>query len=92
MIDVKYNELLSAVKALSAANFATGEQWQVCHDLCANNEGTQAFDWVHAFIHRIEGDDHNARYWYQKARKSYPASDIQEEWQSLVIVLENESL
>lgn len=88
---MKHMELISAVRALSIDSFIIGEQWQVCHDLCASNEGAPAFDWVHAFIHRIEGDERNARYWYQQAGKSYPASDIQEEWQSLLIDLENES-
>lgn len=89
---MQHTELISAVRALSADDFVTGEQWQACHDLCANNVGAQAFDWVHALIHRIEGDDRNARYWYQQAHKTYPASSIREEWHAIVNVLENESL
>lgn len=41
--------------------------------------------WVHAYLHRKEGDIWNADYWYNKARKIRPALSLEEEWEQLVL-------
>ncbi|MDB5156612.1 MAG: hypothetical protein JWR50_1319 [Mucilaginibacter sp.] len=41
--------------------------------------------WVHAYLHRKEGDIPNADYWYSKARQSRPNLPLKEEWEQLVI-------
>ena len=41
--------------------------------------------WVHAYLHRKEGDLLNADYWYAKAKKTRPSCSLQEEWENLVI-------
>ncbi|MEY3891481.1 MAG: hypothetical protein RL626_559, partial [Pseudomonadota bacterium] len=33
---------------------------------------TQAY-WIHAVLHKIEGDEFNSRYWYERAQQSYEA-------------------
>lgn len=40
--------------------------------------------WVHAYLHRKEGDIANADYWYSKARQSRPNISLDEEWEQLV--------
>ena len=45
------------------------------------NEGTPVFDWLHALIHRIEGDDTNAGDWYRRAGKIRHAGSIEDEWE-----------
>ena len=45
----------------------------------------QASAWVHAYLHRKEGDTGNADYWYHKARKSRPDVPLTEEWEQLVV-------
>ncbi|CAM4214024.1 hypothetical protein EWU23_03850 [Cytophagaceae bacterium 50C-KIRBA] len=40
--------------------------------------------WVHAYLHRKEGDLWNADYWYARAKKIRPSSSLQEEWENLV--------
>ncbi|RYY34463.1 MAG: hypothetical protein EOP46_13340 [Sphingobacteriaceae bacterium] len=40
--------------------------------------------WVHAYLHRKEGDIWNADYWYGKAGKRRPAVSLAEEWEQLV--------
>lgn len=40
--------------------------------------------WVHAYLHRKEGDIGNANYWYRKAGKLRPEVSLQEEWNALV--------
>ena len=40
--------------------------------------------WVHAYLHRKEGDIGNADYWYRKARQIRPDLSLEEEWEALV--------
>jgi len=41
--------------------------------------------WVHAYLHRKEGDIWNADYWYSKAQKKRPNLSLDEEWEQLVL-------
>jgi hypothetical protein len=45
----------------------------------------QASAWVHAYLHRKEGDIWNADYWYNRAKRQRPASTLDEEWEQLVV-------
>ena len=45
----------------------------------------QASAWVHAYLHRKEGDIWNADYWYSKARQARPDIPLEEEWEQLVL-------
>lgn len=48
--------------------------------------------WVHAYLHRKEGDVWNADYWYTKANKKRPSISLEEEWEYLVSAfISNES-
>jgi hypothetical protein len=41
--------------------------------------------WVHAYLHRKEGDIWNADYWYNKARRTRPDISLEKEWEQLVL-------
>jgi hypothetical protein len=41
-------------------------------------------DWVHAYLHRVEGDLSNAGYWYRRAGKPAASVSLSEEWNALV--------
>ena len=41
-------------------------------------------DWVHAYLHRKEGDLGNAGYWYARARRPVPAGSLDTEWSAIV--------
>jgi hypothetical protein len=41
--------------------------------------------WVHAYLHRKEGDIWNADYWYRQARQTRPDISLDEEWEQLVM-------
>ena len=43
--------------------------------------------WVHAYLHRKEGDIWNADYWYKKAQQVRPSLSLEEEWEQLVFRL-----
>lgn len=41
--------------------------------------------WVHAYLHRKEGDIWNADYWYSKAKQTRPDVSLEKEWEQLVM-------
>jgi hypothetical protein len=45
--------------------------------------------WVHAYLHRKEGDIDNARYWYGRARQPEAADSLTAEWARIVVALLN---
>ena len=57
--------------------------WEIAHQI-AQDAGTKQGDWIHAHLHRIEGDLSNASYWYSRAGKPNCQSSLPEEWESLV--------
>lgn len=46
--------------------------------------GDRDLAWVHAYLHRKEGDLWNADYWYSRAKKTRPNCSLEEEWEQLV--------
>lgn len=63
--------------------------WDRAHEVCqwaASREG----DWVHAYLHRKEGDLGNAGYWYARANKPVPDDGVslEEEWAALAEALD----
>ena len=53
--------------------------WAEAHEAAQQDEGPQG-SWVHAYLHRKEGDATNAAYWYQRAGKPVSRSSLEEEW------------
>jgi hypothetical protein len=49
--------------------------WATAHRL-AQEDGSDRGAWVHAYLHRKEGDAENATYWYVRAGRSRPADDV----------------
>jgi len=62
----------SSLKALSLV--AAGE-WEAAHTLVQDDPSPEAA-WVHAHLHRVEGDLANAGYWYRRAGKPQPSGDL----------------
>ena len=59
--------------------------WEKAHDL-AEDEGSKDGDWVHAYLHRVEGDLGNAAYWYKRASRPVKQKEsLEEEWKEIVI-------
>ena len=53
--------------------------WTKAHE-CAQQKETPEHAWVHAYLHRKEGDLDNARYWYGRAGRDVFTGTLQEEW------------
>lgn len=67
---------------------ARAGNWHEAHDLCQRIPGSTG-SWIHAYLHREEGDLGNASYWYARAGKPVPARDLPllEEWRSIAKTL-----
>jgi hypothetical protein len=60
--------------------------WEGAHELAQADEGG-AGDWVHAYLHRKEGDAGNASYWYRRARKPVANGPLEDEWTEIAAAL-----
>jgi hypothetical protein len=60
--------------------------WDAAHEAAQADEG-RAGAWVHAYLHRKEGDLANAGYWYRRAGKPVPTASLEEEWEALASAL-----
>jgi hypothetical protein len=63
------NELLRAVE------LALAGEWEAVHNLVQQYEGDATAAWIHAVLHKIEGDLGNSRYWYRLAGRLEHVSD-----------------
>jgi hypothetical protein len=59
---------------LRAIDLALANDWDAAHNLVQQHESDRIAAWIHAVLHKVEGDDANSRYWYQRAGKMNHAS------------------
>ena len=64
---------------------ARGE-WDKAHELSQAANGRDG-DWVHAYLHRKEGDEMNAGYWYARAGKAAATGELRAEWEAIARAL-----
>jgi hypothetical protein len=57
--------------------------WNKAHEIIQDIDDKEA-SWVHAYLHRKEGDLENAAYWYALAGKKMPDVSLDLEWRDLV--------
>ncbi len=79
---------VAALWWLARGGWKTGPDWHRAHDLCQQNEGDNAHDWVHALVHRIEGDTQNADYWYRRAGERPEHQDVAREARHILKTLQ----
>lgn len=60
--------------------------WHGAHQLAQAADDADGA-WVHAHLHRVEGDHANAGYWYRRAGKSRSAASIEAEWDEIAAAL-----
>lgn len=73
-------ELLASLDWLMKGNLKPGTEMEEAHEICQGHEGSPLYDWIHALVHRIEGDDANAAYWYRRAGRTRHPGSVDEEW------------
>lgn len=60
--------------------------WERAHSIAQEIDDASA-SWVHAYLHRKEGDLGNAEYWYRRARRPVATDSLDEEWARIVSAL-----
>jgi hypothetical protein len=73
-------------QALRALWLDARGDWDSAHNAAQADE-VGAGNWVHAYLHRKEGDDGNAAYWYRRARKPVCRTSLDEEWAAIADAL-----
>ena len=58
------------VRLLEAADLALAGNWQAAHLIAQDHEGERLANWIHAVVHRMEGDLGNAAYWYGRCGRA----------------------
>ena len=73
--------LLTALWWDAAGNFDRA------HEIAQDESGGRDAAWIHAYLHRKEGDAGNAGYWYSQARQPHPRTGFDEEWSQIATAL-----
>jgi hypothetical protein len=72
--------------ALSGLWWDAKHDWEKAHEFAQQDESSSAA-WVHAYLHRKEGDSSNATYWYRRAGKAPFHGPLVAEWETIVQAL-----
>lgn len=71
---------------LAALWWAAKGNWDEAHRI-VQDEPTADAAWVHAYLHRLEGDLGNAGYWYRRAAKPVAGGSLESEWEQIASTL-----
>ena len=71
---------------LAALWWAAKGNWDAAHKI-AQDEDDKVSAWVHAYLHRVEGDLGNAGYWYRQAGRPVATDSLESEWERIVAAL-----
>lgn len=77
---------LDLAAPLVALWWAAKGNWDQAHRIAQDEAGADGA-WVHAYLHRVEGDLGNAGYWYRQAGKPVATDAIETEWERMVLSL-----
>ena len=67
---------------LKALELEKEGNWDHAHRLIQSYYSMEAC-WIHAYLHRVEGDLGNAGYWYGQAGRKMPGYDLSKEWEDI---------
>lgn len=70
-------------RSLQALWYDKKENWHMAHTIAQDINDADG-SWIHAYLHRKEGDKANAGYWYRLAAKPMPAYGLEREWEEMV--------
>lgn len=73
----------SLPRALQALWYDKKGDWETSHEIVQDASDADSA-WVHAYLHRKEGDLSNARYWYRRSGKPEFKADLNQEWEQIV--------
>lgn len=73
-------------KSLEAMWYDGKGDWETSHNIAQDILSVDG-SWIHAYLHRKEGDQGNAAYWYRRAGRNVPKLTLEEEWEEITIQL-----
>jgi hypothetical protein len=73
---------------LTALWWAAKGDWDAAHKI-VQDESDANSAWVHAYLHRVEGDLSNASYWYRQAGQPVAKDTLESEWERILSALED---
>ena len=76
--------------ALAALWWAGKDEWEKAHKIVMD-EADKDCAWVHAYLHRVEGDLGNAGYWYRQAGQPVAKDSLEAEWERIASTLSADS-
>ena len=62
---------------------AMKNNWAMAHNIVQDNN-TDTASWIHAYLHRVEGDLSNANYWYNRAGKKSTTESLESELNNII--------
>ena len=63
--------------------YVVKDDWDMAHSIIQNMNTKTAY-WIHAYLHRLEGDLDNANYWYNSARIKPPSGSLEIELNKII--------
>ena len=82
LVEAQTQSLQNLPKALQALGYDKQGDWNQAHQI-VQNAGDADSAWVHAYLHRKEGDSSNARYWYNRSGRLEAKVDLNQEWEQI---------
>jgi hypothetical protein len=79
----KGNKMTNNISELKRAlELDSDGDWDSAHKIV---QGIESMDscWIHAYLHRKEVALGNSKYWYNRAKKTMPEYDLDQEWNEL---------
>ena len=90
---MNYNDFIKLTKKSNPSNLLTDihlalwhamkNNWDMAHEIVQDINSDTAF-WIHAYLHRVEGDLNNANYWYNRANKNVSTESLESELNDII--------
>ena len=90
---MNYNNFIELTKESTPSETLSGihlvlwhamkKNWDVAHKI-VQNINTDTASWIHAYLHRVEGDLSNANYWYNRASKHASTESLESELNNII--------
>lgn len=76
-------------EALQAMWYDANGNWEASHDIAQEMHNSLG-SWIHGYLHRKEGDEWNAGYWYRQANKPFPKTTLAQEHREITDFILNQ--
>ena len=90
---MQYDDFINLTKESEPSNnlsgvhlaiwYAVKDNWDMAHNI-VQDINTDTASWIHAYLHRVEGDSSNANYWYNRASKNASTESLESELNNII--------